>query len=240
MPITTDRFLDLRERGAPKNGEPQHSDRRLYIQLAAWGGCRGAQALTAALKNSRIEGVLYADLYDPQGVALIVMSESPDFFVNELRDFLLKEPFAGLCPKPEFAMFGRTYSSGYEQDLEDWLIRRPRRVLGGPDCRWAIWYPLRRTGAFAQLPRDEQAQILKEHGTIGRAFGEAGLAHDIRLASFGLDRNDNDFVIGLIGSDLHPLSATVEAMRKTRQTSSFMEKMGPFFVGRALWQSPLN
>jgi hypothetical protein len=27
-------------------------------------------------------------------------------------------------------------------------------------------------------------------------------------------------------------------MRRTRQTSEFMEKMGPFFVGRALWQSP--
>ena len=25
-------------------------------------------------------------------------------------------------------------------------------------------------------------------------------------------------------------------MRKTRQTSRYMEQMGPFFVGKAIWQ----
>jgi chlorite dismutase len=44
-------------------------------------------------------------------------------------------------------------------------------------------------------------------------------------------------VIGLIGKELFPLSACVQAMRKTRQTSSYIEKMGPFFVGRAVYQS---
>jgi len=26
-------------------------------------------------------------------------------------------------------------------------------------------------------------------------------------------------------------------MRKTQQTSMYLERLGPFFVGRALWQS---
>ena len=82
--------------------------------------------------------------------------------------------------------------------------------------------------------------ILREHGKIGHSFGEAGHAHDVRLASFGLDQNDNDFVIGLIGKELFPLSACIQAMRRTRQTSSFMQQMGPFFIGRAIWQKILR
>jgi chlorite dismutase len=45
-------------------------------------------------------------------------------------------------------------------------------------------------------------------------------------------------VIGLIGKDLYPLSKIVETMRKTQQTSLYLEHLGPFFVGRVVWQSP--
>ncbi len=76
-----------------------------------------------------------------------------------------------------------------------------------------------------------------EHGTIGRAFGEAELGKDIRLSCFGMDKEDNDFVIALVGANLYPLSVLVQKMRSTRQTSTYIEKMGPFFVGRVLWQS---
>ena len=79
--------------------------------------------------------------------------------------------------------------------------------------------------------------MLMEHGGIGKSFGRAGLARDVRLASHGLDPNDNDFVTGLVGRDLHPLSAVVQRMRSTRQTAEFIENLGPFFVGRAVWQS---
>ena len=67
-------------------------------------------------------------------------------------------------------------------------------------------------------------------------FGAGDFAHDIRLACHGLDTRDNDFVIGLIGKDLYPLSKIVETMRKTQQTSLYLERLGPFFVGRAVWQ----
>jgi chlorite dismutase len=68
-------------------------------------------------------------------------------------------------------------------------------------------------------------------------FGAADYVHDIRLACHGLDREDNDFVIGLIGKDLFPLSALVQAMRNTQQTALYLDRLGPFFVGRALWKS---
>jgi chlorite dismutase len=69
---------------------------------------------------------------------------------------------------------------------------------------------------------------------IGHAYGQQELASDIRLACHGLDAKDNEFVIGLVGDRLHPLSHLVQAMRKTRQTSEFIVQMGPFFVGRVL------
>ena len=76
-------------------------------------------------------------------------------------------------------------------------------------------------------------------GVLGRRYGEAGHVADVRLECHGLDRDDNGFVIGLVGRQLHPLSRLVKDMRSTRQTSEFIQKMGPFFVGRALYQSPL-
>ena len=135
-------------------------------------------------------------------------------------------------------MLGRTYSSGFEPDLEEYLLRRPRHAALNPAWPWALWYPLRRKGEFALLSRQEQGLVLHEHAAIGRLYGEAGYAHDIRLASHGLDQADNDFVIGLTGPELYPLSRIVQEMRKSQQTGKYIEKLGPFFVGKACWQSP--
>lgn len=229
--------LNLSERGGPRNGEPQFSDRRLFMQLLAFGQVQDPSKLALALESAGFEAVLYKDLNDPAGVALLTWNEQPDFFVTLLRPFLAEKPFANLAFKPEYTMLGRTYALGHEPDLEDWLLLKPRRTVLNREWPWAVWYPLRRKGAFSGLPPEEQGPILSEHGRIGHAFGEAGYAQDIRLACFGLDAHDNDFVIGLVGAGLYPLSACVQQMRRTRQTSQYIESMGPFFVGKAFWQS---
>ncbi len=232
--------LDLREKGGVKDGVTQYSDRRLFMQLTAFSGCRDTHKLFGALAGTGVDCVLYEELGDPTGVAVLAMSEDPSLLLGKLRHELNAGAFAGLTIKPEFSMIGRTYSLGYEPQLTDWLLDRPRRVVADAATPWAIWYPLRRTGAFSRLPRPEQMQILKEHGTIGRQFGDAGAAGDIRLACHGLDKNDNDFVIGLVGKELHPLSALVETMRPTVQTSQYIQNLGPFFVGRAVWRTPFK
>lgn len=226
--------VDVRERGANQ----QASDRRLFMQLQVWSGCADSKPLVATVERSRIEGVLYHDLNDPAGVALLALHEDPAFFATGLRELLHGEPFSSLRHRPDLTMLGRTYASGFEADLDDWLLGRPRRTVLNPAWPWGIWYPLRRAGAFARLSPQEQGAILKEHGTQGRAYGDADLAHDVRLACHGLDTNDNDFVIGLIGRELHPLSHLVQAMRRTAQTSQYLQSLGPFFVGHVLWQSP--
>jgi chlorite dismutase len=228
---------DVVEHGRTADGETTSLDRRLYMQLHAFGGARDTPALVAALEDAGVEGTLYEDVNDPTGVALLTLSETPETFVSELRRFLQATPFAKLDPKPELTMLGRTYAIGYEQDLEESLVERPRRRVLDPSLEWAIWYPLRRAGSFEQLSRKEQNAILMEHGGIGMSFGRAGLGYDIRLACHGLDKLDNDFVVGLLGPELHPLSIIVQRMRKTRQTSLHLERLGPFFVGRVAWQS---
>jgi Chlorite dismutase len=229
---------DLSEKGGLKGGQPQRSDSRLFMQLLAFGDCQDAAEAAAHLEAAGIEGALYEDLNDPHGVAVLSLSTSPDVFLDRVRPACTSGPFAGYTLKPDYTMFGRTYSLGYEPDLEDALIARPRRTVLNPAWRWAVWYPLRRSGAFARLSADQQRAILAEHGAIGMTFGAADFAHDVRLACHGLDRDDNDFVIGLIGKELFPLSAVVQSMRKTQQTSLYLDRLGPFLVGRAVWQSP--
>ena len=236
MSTGDDATVDVRERGANQ----QSVDRRLFMQLQAFGGCADAKPLVRALEASRAEAVLYQDLNDPRGVAVLGMSEDPTFFIESFRELLNTGPFAELVLKPELTMVGRTYASGFEADLDEWLLRRPRRTALNPAWPWGIWYPLRRTGAFGRLSPQEQGAVIREHSVLGRAYGEADLAHDVRLACHGLDAHDNDFVIGLVGHALHPLSHLVQAMRRTAQTAQYLQTLGPFFVGHVVWQSPLR
>jgi len=228
---------DLSEKGGLKGGVPQRSDERLFMQLMAFGGCQDVAEIVKAVSSAGIVGAVYEDVNDPRGIALLSVSPDPSYFLDTVRPMLNAGAFTGLTLKPEYTMMGRTYSIGYEPDLRDTLIERPKRTVLNPDWRWGVWYPLRRSGRFSQLSPEEQRTILAEHGAIGMTFGAADLAHDIRLACHGLDRDDNDFVIGLIGKDLFPLSAVVQSMRKTQQTSLYLDRLGPFFVGRAVWQS---
>jgi chlorite dismutase len=232
--------LDIREKGRSADGSELSSDKRLFMQLLAFGGCTDTGSLAAALAEAQIDGVLYEDLNDPRGIALVVMNEDPEYFIRDLRQLLSRSLFEELLFKPEYTMFGRTYALGYETDLESALIHRPSSRIRDPELPWGIWYPLRRSGSFEQLSVKEQRAILREHGSVGRAFGRAGYGHDIRLACHGLDKNDNDFVIGLLGPELYPLSVIVQRMRKTKQTSLHLEQLGPFFIGRAAWKSESN
>jgi hypothetical protein len=216
---------DLREKAVNHKGETQISEKRLYLQLQVYTGCSDPKPLADALQASGIESVLYLDVNDPRGVALLALSEDPALFAGAFRDLQNHPPFAGLTRRPELTMVGRTYATGREPNLEFMLLKKPRQTVFNPDWPWAVWYPLRRKPNFAILDPADQGKILYD------------LAHDIRLACHGLDAHDNEFVIGLIGKDLTPLSQCVQEMRKTQQTAKYIKKLGPFFVGKVYWQA---
>jgi len=227
--------LDILERGAPIDGQPQTTDRRLYIQLQVFTNVTDTDAAVSTISQTDLDAALYLDANDPNGIGIAFLTESPDLFVTDIRKLLTSEPFDTFTLRPELTMLGRTYATGYEPDLEHALIGRPKSNVLNSDWTWAIYYPLRRNGAFARLDHKEQRQILMEHASIGRTYGREDYAHDIRLASYGLDANDNDFVIGLIGADLYPLSRVVQDMRKTQQTARYVDSLGPFFIGKKVW-----
>jgi len=230
--------VDLRERGKNADGHTIYHDSRLYMQLLIYTEVKyDPSPLCEELDETGFCGVLYSSLHDPKGIGLLTISEDPGFFANELKTYLRSSRFGNFQCRTDWTMIGRTYSIGYEQDLHETLLERPRRYACNPAWPWAIWYPVRRSGEFEDLSADERRKILMEHGGIGLAYGRSDHAHDIRLACHGLDQNDNDFVVGILGKDLHPLSAIIERMRKTRQTSRYLSNLGPFFTGNVLWQS---
>lgn len=224
---------DIREIGLPVKGVVQASTRRLFMQLQAFTGCENSPEVAAFLQERGLLGVLYQDIADPRGIAILTMTEEPDDYVEAWPKLVLSGPLAKLERRHEFAMIGRTYSAGREADLDDTLIHRPMR--NAFHHNWAIWYPLRRKSEFELLTREEQGKILMEHAMIGRNYGQAEYAHDIRLACYGLDKNDNEFVLGILGQELYPLSRLVQDMRKTQQTAKYIQSLGPFFVGRVIW-----
>lgn len=243
-PVTA--AIRVHEQGAAIDGKPQTLDARLYVRLLVLQSEPRSAAdtnalrrkLCAALDADKVASVVYEDLHHPRRLGLLTWSQSADDLIDGPRAALAHSDLSPLEPCPTMTMLGRTYSTGYEPDLGYFLLRRPVDTVLNESWPWAVWYPLRRKGAFGRLEGREQGTILREHAQIGRAYGEADLAHDVRLACHGLDTNDNDFVIGLIGANLHRLSHVVQAMRKTRQTAEYIESMGPFFVGRAAWRSP--
>jgi chlorite dismutase len=232
--------IDVWERTKGFTGPAEAMNRRLFMQLLVFdadpsiGPRRVTEQLDSVLSESGAGAVVYQDVNNPFAIGLLTWSEDPSDFVTKVRPCFENDAGAALDIRPEFTMIGRTYATGYEPDLEQWLIRRPAETVLDERWPWAVWYPLRRSGAFARLEPQEQGTILREHAEIGKAYGQQDLAHDVRLACHGLDASDNEFVIGLIGKELHPLSHVVQGMRKTRQTSEFISQMGPFFVGYAV------
>src|SRR4030088_2907327 len=79
---------DLSERGGTKDGQPQRSNARLFMQFLAFGGRSDATPVADALARAKISGVLYEDLNDPRGIGLLTFSDDPDFFLDRVRPVL--------------------------------------------------------------------------------------------------------------------------------------------------------
>ncbi|MGA2447142.1 MAG: chlorite dismutase family protein [Polyangiaceae bacterium] len=234
--------VDVTEYGGARGGVRQSMDTRLFMHLVVFdeprvhGEGEGdlAGSLSDVLRDGGLASIVYADVVNPRGYGLLSWNQDPARLVGTVRRLFAAPPLGRVELRPGWAMLGRTYATGHESDLEYTLLRRPVDQVGNPAFPWHVWYPLRRTPAFSSLDPHEQAQVLREHAQIGMAYGASELAHDVRLACYGLDGADSEFVIGLCGKDLHPLSHLVQTMRRTRQTREYIARMGPFFVGQVI------
>ncbi|HBQ17790.1 MAG TPA: hypothetical protein DEF51_43905, partial [Myxococcales bacterium] len=151
--------VDLHEYGGKKDGERQKLDERLFMQLLVFDSPpevdpeEATGALVDGCEKAKLPGVIYEDASSPFGLALLSWSKDPAHFVTNVRPIFRAPELRRLVPRIDYTMLGRTYSSGYEPDLPYWLLQRPIDNVTDPKAPWAIWYPLRRTGAFAALDR---------------------------------------------------------------------------------------
>src|SRR5215471_19608002 len=90
---------DITEKGGMKNGQPQTSNDRLFMQFMAFGGSESSQRLADALADTNMPGALYEDVNDPRGVGLLTFSEDPNFFLDRLRPLLNGPAFGPLVQK---------------------------------------------------------------------------------------------------------------------------------------------
>ena len=88
-PSTMEAFVpDLVEHGATVRGEPQTLNTRLFVQLHVFTDCLDSAAVVSAVRESGLEAVVYANLNDPRGVGVVLMSEDPNLFADAGRALL--------------------------------------------------------------------------------------------------------------------------------------------------------
>src|SRR5580692_8858959 len=144
--------IDVREYGGKREGARQVLDRRLFMQLLVFDvegqPDREAEQIARQLGTARVPSVVYADTMDPRSVGVLTWGEDPAHFAANVRPHLQS---SALHPRRDYAMIGRTYATGHEPDLEHALLRRSIENVTNEAYRWHVWYPLRRSGAFAKL-----------------------------------------------------------------------------------------
>src|SRR4029078_7984588 len=93
---------DLSEKGGVKNGQTQRSDDRLLLQFLAFGDSAEPGPLTTELRAADVTGVLYEDMNDPRGVALLTLSQDPNVFLARVRPLLNGRSLQSLQQQAEY------------------------------------------------------------------------------------------------------------------------------------------
>src|SRR5687767_3442714 len=107
--------IDVWERTKGHAGPVQAMNRRLFMQLVGYECTEGLDperaigTLGAALDETRASAVIYADMNNPRGIALLSWSEDPADFVTRVRPTLSQPALRGLQSLPALTMIGRTY-----------------------------------------------------------------------------------------------------------------------------------
>jgi len=211
------------------------SDNTLRNQLQVFdiqfvGGPRAmVSALSRRLREKRIDGVIYGDANDHRGIGLLTWAKDPADILENVHALLGGKRFSALTPRPGWVMFGRVSGDSVDATV-DTLLRS--------DQRWGVWYPVRNKPEWGSLDETARGAAQREHGKVAKKFTSADKVSYVRLSCHGIDPEDNDHIFGLTAASLTDISLLQEAMRGTSQIANYVEKMGPVFVGRKVWQNP--
>jgi chlorite dismutase len=211
------------------------SDNTLFVQLQVFdiepaAGPRAiVSALSRRLREKRIDGVIYGDANDHRGIGLLTWASDPAAILENVHALLGGKRFSALTPRPGWVMFGRVSGESAE-GLPDVVLHAEQR--------WATWYPMRNKAEWGTLDQAKKAAAQKEHGAVAKEFVDSDKVSYVRLSCNGLDPEDNDHIFGLTATSLEDISLLQEAMRGTSQIANYVDKIGPVFVGRKVWQNP--
>ena len=162
---------DISEKGGMKAGQPQRADTRLFMQLLVFGGCSDSTLLINSLEQSGLAGVLYEDVNDPRGIALLTFSDDPAMFLDQVRPLLKQAPFASLVQKPEYTMLGRTYSLGLRARSDRHSVAPAQ--ADGTQSGMAV-------GDLVSAAPQRAIRSASDRGTTGHSGRARGYRHVIR------------------------------------------------------------
>jgi peroxiredoxin len=145
------------------------------------------------------------------------ISRSPD----ELQDLLVAFKRSGLGRRLEltWAFMGVVRPSEFSKD------HLPAFVRGEAPRRFACVYPYVRTSDWYLLPKEDRAELLREHGEFGREYPEV-LANT--TSAFGL--GDWEWILAF---EAEELSRIVDCLRRLRDAKAraYTKEEVPFITG---------
>lgn len=150
-------------------------------------------------------------------VMLWLVAPTPDDVQRALVEFRRTE--AGELLEPVWTFLGVVKPAEFTPD------HQPAFVKGTPPARYACVYPFVRTPEWYLLPREERAELLREHGGAGREFPDI-LANT--TSAFGL--GDWEWILAFEAAELDMIVDCIRRLRET-QARRYTKEEVPFVTG---------
>lgn len=148
---------------------------------------------------------------------LWLIGPSPEEVQRAFVEFRRTE--AGGLLDPAWSFMGVVKPAEFTPD------HQPAFVKGEPPQTYLCVYPFVRTHEWYLLPRDERADLLREHGGVGRGFPEV-LANT--TSAFGL--GDWEWILAFEAERLDSIVDCIRALRDT-EARRFTKEETPFITG---------
>ena len=208
------------------------------MKFTAFGGCADPQAAVAALAEDGVEGALYVDANDPQGIGLIVAAEDPGLLRDDAARAVQPPAVRGVHAqarvrhaRPHVLDRLRARSRGHAVHEAARQDAEPREPLG------RVVSAAARRRSFRRCRPIISAASWPSTARSRNATAPAGMPPTCASRATASTRTTTTSSSACSARTCIRLSAVVQEMRKTEQTAQYLDSLGPFFVGKAVWQA---